>query len=316
MSNRFAAPVTRGLIFVIIAAIAWGTGGVVAAVLYRTTGLGPIAISFWRIAIGVALLGLLSLRTPKSPAAPVSFLGGITGRPGGGRWWVTLVTGVGLAVYQTAYYAAVAQSGVAFATVLTLGSAPVLIALGARFAIGERLGTIGAAAVAVAPLGLLLVAGAQQGVGTLAGAVLSLVSAAGYAVVTVLQRAVGGTDPDRTTLHGFVVAGICLAPLAALEGLWPVRGDLLLTLGLLGFLGLFSTALAYRLFFAGLGVVRATTVSILTLTEPLTAAALAVLLLGERITWTMLTGGLLLLGAVLLLAHAETRASPLVAPVA
>jgi drug/metabolite transporter, DME family len=302
VSNRFATPVTRGLIFVIIAAIAWGTGGVVAAVLYRTTGLGPVAISFWRTAIGVVLLGLLSLR----PTSPVSrLIDGFTGR----RWWVTWATGVGLAVYQTAYYAAVASSGVAFATVLTLGSAPVLIALGARFTIGERLGAAGIGAVAVAPLGLVLVAGFSGAGGGVTGLVLSLVSAGGYAVVTVLHRALGGVDPDRTTLHGFVVAGLCLAPLAALEGLWPVRGDLLPTLGLLGYLGLFSTALAYRLFFASLGAVRATTVSILTLTEPLTAAALAVLLLGERITWTMLAGGLLLLGAVLLLAHAETRAS-------
>jgi DME family drug/metabolite transporter len=315
VSHRFATPVTRGLISVIIAAIAWGTGGVVAAVLYRTTGLGPIAISFWRTAIGVALLGLLSLRRSSasagSPVRMSRFLGRIAGEAEGRRWWITLVTGVGLAVYQTAYYAAVARSGVAFATVLTLGSAPVLIALGARFAIGERLGPVGVAAVAVAPLGLVLVAGFSGG--SLAGVVLSLVSAAGYAVVTVLQRSVGGVDPDRTTLHGFAVAGICLAPLAALEGLWPVRGDLLPTLGLLAYLGVFSTAVAYRLFFASLGSIRATTVSILTLTEPLTAAALAVLVLGERITWTMLAGGLLLLGAVVLLAHAETRTAPLVA---
>jgi DME family drug/metabolite transporter len=67
---------------------------------------------------------------------------------------------------------------------------------------------------------------------------------------------------------------------------------------------------AYRLFFASLGSVRATTVSVLTLTEPLTAAVLAVLLLGEHLTWTMAAGTLLLLGSVVLLAHAETRMVP------
>lgn len=292
MSYRFATPVTRGLISVIIAAIAWGTGGIVAAVLYRSSGLGPVAISFWRIAIGVALLGPWALRRTR-PAGPAA------------RRWVTLATGVGLAVYQTAYYAAVARSGVAFATVLTLGSAPVLIAVGARFTLGERLGPIGVTAVAVAPLGLALVAGFSGG--SLAGVVLSLISASGYAVVTVLQRSVGGVDPDRTTLHGFLVAGLCLAPLAVLEGLWPTRGDLLPTIGLLAYLGVFSTAVAYRLFFASLGRIRATTVSILTLTEPLTAAALAVLVLGEHITWPMVTGAVLLLAAVILLTHAETR---------
>ena len=56
---------------------------------------------------------------------------------------INLVTGAGLALYQTAYYAAVHASGVAFATVVTLGSGPILIALAARFAIGERLGLAG-----------------------------------------------------------------------------------------------------------------------------------------------------------------------------
>ena len=113
MSVPFATPVARGLTFVSIAAVAWGTGGVVAAVLYRTSGLGPVAVSFWRTAIGEALLIAVYLwrRRPSPPCArrrPV----------------VALVTGAGLAVYQTAYYTAVARSGVAFATLVTLGAGP------------------------------------------------------------------------------------------------------------------------------------------------------------------------------------------------
>ncbi len=318
MSSRITTPVARGLIFVVIAAIAWGTGGVIAVVLYRSTGLGPIAVSFWRTAIGVVLLALVSGSDRRSVrfSARGRLLAGkdyATGRPGPvagyARPWVTIVTGVGLAVYQTAYYAAVARSGVACATVLTLGSAPILIALGARYAIGERLGALGVSAVTVVPVGLLLVVGGTAG-STVAGLVLSLVSAAGYAVVTVLHRAIGGSDSVGTTLRGFVVAGVCLAPLAIVEGPWPERGVDLKTVALLGYLGVFSTALAYSLFFAGLGTVRATTASILTLSEPLTAAVLAVLLLGERLTWATVAGGVILLGSVVLLARAEARAAP------
>jgi drug/metabolite transporter, DME family len=296
MFTRITTPVARGLMFVVIAAIAWGTGGIIAAVLYRSTGLGPIAISFWRTAIGVVLLALVyTWRRPASAAVPK-------------RPWVTPITGVGLAVYQTAYYAAVARSGVAFATVLTLGAAPILIALSARLTIGERLGPLGVAAVAVAPVGLVFVVGGSTG-GSAAGVVFSLVSATGYAVVTVLHRSLGGVDPARTTLRGFVVAGVCLAPLAIVEGLWPSRGLDVQTVVLLGYLGVFATAVAYSLFFASLGSVRATTVSILTLSEPLTAAALAVLLLGERLTWSMAGGAVILLGAVVGLARAEARAA-------
>ena len=294
MSFPFATPVARGLTFVFIAAVTWGTGGVVAAVLYRTSGLGPVAVSFWRTAIGAALLvGVHLWRRAGSP---------VRRRP-----VVSLVTGAGLAVYQTAYYAAVAHSGVAFATLATLGAGPILIAIGARLTIGERLGRYGVAAVLAAPVGLLLIAGGTASGASLAGLVFSLVSATGYAAVTVLHRGLGGVDPTRTTRTGFLVAAVLLAPLAALEGLWPTRGDALVTVGALGYLGAVSTALAYSLFFASLGAIRATTVSVVTLAEPLTASAIAVLVLGERLTWQLALGSAVLLGAVLLLARAESR---------
>ena len=47
-------------------------------------------------------------------------------------------------MFQTAYFASVEATGLAVATVVTLGAGPVLIALGARLALGERLGRGGA----------------------------------------------------------------------------------------------------------------------------------------------------------------------------
>ena len=224
---------------------------------------------------------------------------------------VALITGAGLAIYQTAYYAAVARSGVAFATLATLGAGPILIAVGARLeTIGERLGRYGLCAVLLAPAGLLLISGGSASGANAAGLVFSLVSATGYAVVTVLHRGLGGVDPARTTRTGFLVAAVLLAPLAALEGLWPSRGTPLVTVGALGYLGAVSTAVAYSLFFASLGAIRATTVSVVTLAEPLTASVIAVLVLGERLTWQLALGAAVLLGAVLLLARAEYRPTP------
>lgn len=297
MSTRVAAPVTRGLIFVAVAAVAWGSGGIVAAQLYRTSGLGPIATSFWRIAIGAVLLAAwYGWRRPASVAL----------RPGSRRrrWTIHLVTGVGLAVYQTAYYAAVAYAGAAVATVLTLGSAPILIALGSRWVIGERLGRAGGAAVLVAPVGLVLVVGGATGA-TTGGLIAALLSAIGYAVVTVLHRGLGGVDPARTTMVGFVIASACLAPLASWEGLWPAATADWTTGAWLGYLGVVSAAIAYSLFFASLGAVRAATVAVVTLLEPLTATVLAVVLLGERLTVAMVAGSLVLLATAVLLARAE-----------
>ena len=56
MTLGSALPVGRGLWFVCMAATAWGTGGAVAAILYDTSGLGPVAVSWWRFAGGFVLL--------------------------------------------------------------------------------------------------------------------------------------------------------------------------------------------------------------------------------------------------------------------
>src|SRR3712207_7061447 len=53
--------------------------------------------------------------------------------------------------------------------------------------------------------------------------------------------------------------------------------------GWLAYLGVVPTALAYGLFFAGLARIRATTASVVALVEPVTAALIGVLVLGERL---------------------------------
>lgn len=125
-------PVGRGLLYLIVAGAAWGTAGAAASLVYRTSDIGPVTLSFWRCAIGFVLLLVARLLRPRvRPAEPV---------PLGRRLLRAGATGVGLAVFQTAYFAAVAATGLAVATVVTLGAGPVLIALGARLTMGERLG--------------------------------------------------------------------------------------------------------------------------------------------------------------------------------
>ncbi|MET9777874.1 DMT family transporter [Streptomyces sp. NPDC006367] len=93
--------------------------------------------------------------------------------------------------------------------------------------------------------------------------------------------------------------------MALLEGLLPEMERPAWTLGLILYLGAVPTALAYTLFFAGLGVVRATTASVVALVEPLTAAVIGVLVFGERLNAIVLTGTALLLFAVVFLAADE-----------
>ncbi|PWI46109.1 EamA family transporter [Streptomyces sp. ICBB 8177] len=300
-------PVGRGLLYVAFAATAWGTAGAAASLLYRDSGIGPITLSFWRYVGGLALLlPVQAHRRRTRPAAPRRR------RPARD----ILVTGVGLTVFQSAYFAGVQATGLAVGTVVTMGASPVLVALGGRLLMGERLGRAGTVCVLGALTGLVVLVlggagGGGHGAVRPAGVALALLSAAAYACITLYSRRRGqdaaGGDPLETTLWSFGVGAVCLLPIALWQGLWRGVHDTGRTLELLGYLTTVPTALAYALFFAGLTVVRASTVSVVSLIEPVAAAAIAVALLGERLTVSMGLGMAVLVGAVTTLAVAETR---------
>ena len=312
MSNTASGlPVGRGLLYLIVAGVAWGTAGAAASLVYQASDMGPVALSFWRCAAGLVLLLAVRLVRPRAQAAVREPLGRRTRRAG--------LTGIGLAVFQTAYFAAVSATGLAVATVVTLGAGPVFIALGARLSLAERLGRSGTVAVAGALTGLaVLVLG---GGGTTVrpwGVLLALLSAAGYSVMTLLIRRWGRggeADVSRTTVGAFAVTSLCLLPFALSEGLLPHTEDPGRVLVLLAYVAAVPTALAYGLYFAGAAVVRSATVSVIMLLEPVSAAVLAVVLLGEDLTAATVAGTLLMLGSVAGLAVGETRGVRAKAPV-
>jgi drug/metabolite transporter, DME family len=294
----------RGLGYLTVTGLAWGTTGAAAELVYRAGDLGPSAVSFWRHLGGLVLLLAFTALRPKrsrvTAAAPLR------------RAPLLIGVGIGMAVFQTAYFAAVEATGVAAATLLTLGSGPILTALGSRLLLGERLGRGGALAVAGAVTGLgVLVLGNGAGVIDPAGVALSLLSAAGYAVVTLLGRATGrrgdGEDPFTLTMWSFGIGAAVLVVPAWFEGLTPTSGDPVLTFAIVGYLAAFTTALAYPLYFAGAARVRATTASVMMLIEPVTAAFLAVALLREPLTLATIAGAVVLLGSITALALAESR---------
>jgi DME family drug/metabolite transporter len=296
-------PIGRGLLYLIIAGAAWGTAGAVAALAYGVSDLGPVALSFWRCASGLVLLAAVRLLRPRTRTAVRAPLGRTVLRMG--------TTGLGLAVFQTAYFAAVQATGLAVATVVTLGAGPVLVALGARPALGERLGRAGAGAVvgALTGLGVLTLGGGGTTVRP-SGVLLGLASAAGGAAMTLLTRRWGrdgGADAGSTSVGVFAVTSVLLLPFALAEGLLPHTDRPGLLLALLAYLATVPTVLAYALYFAGAAAVRSATVSVIMLLEPVSAAVLAVVLLGEHLTAPTLAGTLLMLGSVTGLAVAEAR---------
>jgi DME family drug/metabolite transporter len=281
----------RGFLFVVLAGLCWGTSGVSGQVVADRADFGPLDIAWHRMAIGtvVLLAGFLLTRRRRA--------GTTTPLPRGTAVRLVLV-GAGLAVYQVAYFAAVAQAGVSIATLVALGLAPLLISVGAALLGHGRPDAATLVALVVALVGLVLLvgvsAGADTGTTVVLGALLAVGSALGYAVVTLAGAGVPAGVP--VTLAGFAGGALLLTPVALVVGLRFTTEPG--AIAMLIYLGVVPSALAYALFFAGIRTVPGAVASIVTLLEPLTATALATAFLGERLAPGALAGGLLVLAAV------------------
>ena len=292
LTDRRAHPSRRGFLLVVLAGLMWGTSGVSGAIVLARTDLGALDIAWHRMAIAaVALYAVHLLTRRRRAAAPAVRLGrGVVVR--------LVLVAAGLAAYQLAYFAAVTAAGVSIATLVALGLAPLLIALGATLLGHGRPDGATLVALTVALVGLVLLvgisAGTDAGTAVVLGAVVATGSALGYAVVTLAGAGVPAGVP--VTLVGFAGGAVLLTPVALAVGL-RLTGDPV-ALGVLLYLGVVPSALAYAFFFTGIKTVPGAVASIVTLLEPLTATALATGFLGERLTPGALAGGLLVLAAV------------------
>jgi len=212
-----------------------------------------------------------------------------------------VMMGAMTALYQVCYFSAVERIGVSVATLLTLCSAPVIVALLSLIIIGEKPTTNVLISLVLALAGtLLLIRPASGGsfyATDLSGHLFALGSAFGYAMVALVSRSLS----ER--YHPFQTIAVSFAFGAMVLFCFVISGNMAAAFtpagwGLLLYLGLIPTALAYVLFLTGIRHTTATTASICTLIEPLTSTMLAGLIFGERLGPTGIYGALALSGAM------------------
>ncbi len=290
-----------GLSLIMFSAVLWGTVGIATKTLYGLSATNSLSIGFFRLAISVPPLLWMCGST----------LGWQMFRVRRSDWIWMILIGCMTATYQVCYFAAIARIGVAAATLTTLCTAPVFVALLASVWLQERLTprVILSGCFAVAGTALLVglepdAIGLQSG--RLIGILLSLGSAFSYAMMTLCSRALSGRyHPLQPLTIGFSISAIALLPFAIMSGFvveYPSIGW-----GLLVYLGLIPTALAYLLYFNGIRHTTATAASIATLLEPLTSTILAWWIFGEQLGSLGLVGAILLLSAIALLCFDRPR---------
>lgn len=281
----------RGLLLIALAAVSWGTVGVVVRSLYESTALSSLSVGFYRLALSVPAL-LLAL----------SFLGKKAFQIKPRDIPVIVLLGAMLAAYQLCYFAAIPRVGVAIATLITLCTAPVIVALLSVVLLKERLEPNIIIALVTAIIGTVLLVGFQgSGEQIFSGVLLALGSATGYALVVLTSRRLASYHPLQPVAFGFTVGALVLLPFALANGL-TTSLELSSWLRLL-YLGLIPTALAYVLFTLGMRTTKATVATIVTLLEPLTAVILAFVLFGEELSATAIAGGVLLIAAMVVLSR-------------
>lgn len=284
-----------GALPVLLAATLWGTTGTAQA-LAPAAAQPPVVGALRLVVAGAALVLWAALS------------GRLTGLPGW-PWRATAVAAASMAAYQPLFFSGVDRTGVAPGTVVTLGAAPIVAGLLTWLVSGERPNRRWAVATALAIAGaaLLVLRGGEASLDPV-GIGLSAGAGAAYAIYVVASKRLVADHPRQVVLPVvFGLAGLLLTPLL-------LTGELGWTLTLRGalavlHLGLVATALAYVLFLRGLSDLSAERAVTLSLAEPLTATALGLGLLGERLSLAGGVGAALLLVALALVSAPRQRRS-------
>lgn len=298
--SRAASPAVA----LVIASVLWGTTGTAAS--FFGPGVSPIAIGASTMAIGGLLLFAVSARTALAAA-----------RDRRSRPWI-LLGALGVIAYPLAFYSAMDLAGVAIGNVIALGSGPVFAAMFEWLWERHRLPARGLASMAIAIVGVALLglfghgdAGADGGNVPL-GVLLGLVAGLSYALYTYSStRVIASGHSGRAAMGAtFGLGAIGLLPVLLLTGAPLLASPTNVSIAV--YLALGPMFLAYLFFGSGLGALRSSTVTTITLLEPVVATILAVAIVGERLTpigWGSIV--LILLGvSVLATARPSVKITP------
>lgn len=297
MGTALSAPKggsTTGAVAVLLGAAAWGSTGTAAH--FAPAGASSASIGAARIVLGGAVLLGLAAR-PGQRDGLRQMLG--AGWPARAR---LALAAVAVSGYQLCFFSAVKLTGVAIGTVLAIGSAPVFTGLISRLTGGPALTLRWLIATAAAIAGCTVLVTGGQGAGTaLGGVALALLAGVCYAVYAVTAARLISSGSSETVVMGALFGGaaILLAPvLVTTSTSWLLTGR---GVAVTAYLGLVTTVLAYLLYGRGLRTLSAPVAVTLGLAEPVVAALLGVVVLGERLTGAALAGVVLVGFAIVIL---------------
>lgn len=264
-----------GMTGVLIAAILWGTTGTAAT---YAPDLSPLAVGAVAMGIGGLLQGLIAVTTIIRQRRLIS------------KHWYFLLTGaVAVAVYPLVFYASMSYAGVTVGTVISIGSAPLLSALIEYRFDQVRLTKqwICGAFLGIAGMVLLCLAessGNSSGNDhAMTGIFLGLLAGFTYAFYSWSARKLMQAGVASRAAMGvtFGSGGILLMPVLFMTGAPLLAAWNNAVVGI--YMALVPMFVGYVCYGYGLARIPASMATTITLLEPVIAALLAVLIVGERL---------------------------------
>lgn len=280
MSQRIA------YITVLLGAMLWGTTGTAQTFMPQT--VHPLAVGASRLAVGgfTLLIVMLLLRKIEFRNWP---------------WKATLSAALAMAIFQYCFFTSIRLTGVAIGTVVAIGSAPMFSGLIEWFIHKRRPTRIWLTATAMAVVGCILLFSNKEGMAVHpVGVTLSLCAGLLFAFYSLFNKQVMekvAAIPSVAVI--FSASAMMLLPFLFMfetEGLLTVPG-----ISTMLYLGIATTTIAYILFSIGLRNIPSSSAVTLSLAEPLTAAILSVVVVGEKLSVVSWSGIALLLGGILVL---------------
>lgn len=285
---------SKAYLFIILSSFLFGTSGIFVRLL-SPYGFSSMQMTAMRGIVSAVALSLFALITNKKLFKTTLK-----------EFCLFALSGVFMFVTAFFYYTAMEYTTVATAVVL-MYSAPIYVLLFSVLFLKEKLTALKAIAVAVMLVGMALVSGIVGGMEfNFWGVFFAIAAGVTYAAYNIVAKIEmkRGNDPMMAMIYCYIVMGL-------LAGLWADVPDMVgltaqdppLLILLILSIGLLTCAVPYLMYTVSLKKIPAGTASALALIEPMAAILYSVVFFNEPLTWPLVIGVVLILGAVFLISR-------------
>ncbi len=277
---------------VALSAACFGTNAIFARMAYDT-GTNPGTFLFIRFLIASPVMLIIMMARGRTIPRGKLLIS------------LVLIGGIGLAGTTFCFYTAIQLAPVNLVIVIAYMYPTIVTLLSAAF-LRQPITSYKITALLMTFVGILFIIGLDSG-GYFLGIILAIITAIFYSLYLIfgslsIQRAGPFSASTVIILSSMAIFGIVVGVQgpqlpAAVSGWVAIVASALI-----------STVLGLVVFFAGLKRIDTANAAIISTLEVVVAVALAIVILGETISWPKIIGGCLIISAVILLAKSEHEA--------